>query len=202
MRWNDNVRRNVGGTCPSRAERTNNTAQRPATTQSVVGVDAHIDPAVGNRRIARIFGENVKRSVGADASVRPRGNHKFAATFHQNGHALCGAMWASPPTNVVRIRIGASVFVGAFRRADRVVRPYGCMPFRIGARGFAMLCRAGGAEPRPYVTTKNAKNHLKFPPRSAIILLRKSSQENRVAAMRKSGFFGLTLIFLQGDGFS
>ena len=36
-----------------------------------VGVDAHIDPAVCNRKIAGSFGENAKRSVGADASVRP-----------------------------------------------------------------------------------------------------------------------------------
>ena len=35
-------------------------------------------------------------------------------------------------------------------RADRGVRPYGCIPFCIGASKFAMLYRAGGAEPLPY----------------------------------------------------
>ena len=33
-------------------------------------------------------------------------------------------MWASTPTNILQIRIGAFVFAGACRRADRVVRPY------------------------------------------------------------------------------
>ena len=59
-------------------------------------------------------------------------------------------MWASTPTNVVRVCIGASVFAGACRRADRVVRPYGCVRIRTGAFKFAMSCRAGGVEPRPY----------------------------------------------------
>ena len=46
---------------------------------------------------------------------------------------LCtaGSMWASTPTNGLRICIGAFVFVGVPCRADRVVRPYGCVPFRI-----------------------------------------------------------------------
>ena len=39
----------------------------------------------------------------------------------------------STPTNGLRICIGAFVFACASRRADRVVRPYGCIPFRIGA---------------------------------------------------------------------
>ena len=59
-------------------------------------------------------------------------------------------MWASTPTNVVRIRNGAFVFAGAYRRADRGVRPYGCIRFRIGAHNFAAAYRAGGAEPLPY----------------------------------------------------
>ena len=143
---------------------------------------------------ARTIGVPAQRPVGADASVRPLGNGKFAAMYRKtqncptrrrggvlplprrmqkqirtiNGdHAtrpvphrcipnlrrftagrgrtpplrkfvcfcdlpkLCdfrvhrsGSMWASTPTNVVRICIGASVFAGAYRRADRGVRPY------------------------------------------------------------------------------
>ena len=38
-----------------------------------VGVDAALSPAGCNRKIARIFGENAQRPVGADASVRPMG---------------------------------------------------------------------------------------------------------------------------------
>ena len=76
-----------------------------------VGVDAHIDPAVCNRKIARIFGENVKRPVGA----------------------------------------------------DRGVRPYGCIPFRIGAPKFVTLYRTGGVEPRPYGSLGNAVKICKKP---------------------------------------
>ena len=114
-----------------------------------VGVDAHIDPAVCSRRIARIFGENEKRSVGADASVRPWGNGKFAATLRKNGRAACGSMRVSTPTNVLRVCIGAFVFAGAYRRADRVVRPYECVRVCIGAFKFATSYRAGGASPAP-----------------------------------------------------
>ena len=96
-----------------------------------VGVDAHIDPAVGNHKVAKTIGGNVKRSVGADASVRPMGNGKFSAAYRKNGHASYGSMWASTPTNGLRICIGAFIFAGAPRRADRVVRPYGCIRFRI-----------------------------------------------------------------------
>ena len=67
-------------------------------------------------------------------------------------------MWASTPTNVVRIRIGASVFVGLCRRADRVVRPYGCILFRIGTIRFAILYRTGGVEPHPYANVENLTN--------------------------------------------
>ena len=116
-----------------------------------VGVDAHIDPAIRNRKIARIFGETVKRPVGADASVRPWAMTNLPQRFVKNGCALCGSMWASTPTNGVRDRIGAFIFAGAYRRADRVVRPYGCIPFRIGARKFAVFS-AGRGKPRPYVT--------------------------------------------------
>ena len=95
--------------------------------------------------------------------------------------AACGSMWASTPTNGERIRWGVFVFAGASCRVDRVVRPYktlcgiadgfcnfaiarcrvdvGITPTVIMQRRRA-LCefvgasRAGGVEPRPYVTTK------------------------------------------------
>ena len=80
----------------------------------------------------------------------PDGHDRFAATYRKNGCASCGSMWASTPTNIVCVRIGAFDFAGAYRRADRVVRPYGCVPFRIGAPVSATLYRAGGVEPLPY----------------------------------------------------
>ena len=46
-----------------------------------VGVDAHIDPAECNRKIARVFSDHAQRPVGADDSVRPWGNSKFTATY-------------------------------------------------------------------------------------------------------------------------
>ena len=49
-----------------------------------VGVDAALTPAAHNRRIVRIFGENEKRPVGADASVRPMSNCGFSTTFRNN----------------------------------------------------------------------------------------------------------------------
>ena len=85
-------------------------------------------------------GDPVQRPVGADASVRPLGNYGFAATFRQIGRAPCGESAASTPTNGLRICIGVFVFAGTSCRADRVVRPYGCVRVRIGAYGFAMLC--------------------------------------------------------------
>ena len=119
-----------------------------------VGVDAHIDPAIRNCKIANTFGENTQRPVGADDPVRPWGNGKFAAMFRKNGCALCGESAASTPTNVVRICRGTFVFAGAYCRADRVVRPYGCVRVRIGTVEFSASYCAGGVEPRPYITTK------------------------------------------------
>ena len=81
------------------------------------------------------------------------GNGKFAATYRKNGRASCGSMPTSPPTNVVRIRRGASVFAGARRRADRVVRPYGCGLVAYKSTAFY---RAGGVLPRPYGVVGNA----------------------------------------------
>ena len=66
----------------------------------------------------------------------------------------------STPTNGLRICIGAFVFACASRRADRVVRPYGCVRVCIGARKFATLYRAGGAEPQICSLIANAL-HLK-----------------------------------------
>ena len=112
-----------------------------------VGVDAHIDPATRNHKTARIFGEIAQCPVGADASVRPWGNGKFAATYHKNECASCGESAASTPTNMVRIRQGAPVFMGAFRRADRGVRPYGCARVCVGAPKFVTLYRREGQAP-------------------------------------------------------
>ena len=97
-------------------------------------------------------GEAVKRPVGADDPVRPLGTTVFAATYRKKRSCLPrGESAASTPTNVVRFRIGASVFVGVHRRADRGVRPYECVPFRIGAPKSAMLCcREGQAPPLRY----------------------------------------------------
>ena len=106
-----------------------------------------IEPATRNHKTARIFGEIAQCPVGADASVRPWGNGKFAATYHKNECASCGESAASTPTNMVRIRQGAPVFMGAFRRADRVVRPYGCARVCVGAPKFVTLYRREGQAP-------------------------------------------------------
>ena len=54
------------------------------TRTTFVGVDAHIDPAVRNHKIAGIFGDHAQRPVGADDPVRPWGNGGFAATYRKN----------------------------------------------------------------------------------------------------------------------
>ena len=142
-----------------------------------VGVDAALSPAARNRKIAHTTGETVKYPVGADASVRPLGNGEFAATWRKNGRAACGSIWASTPTNGVRGRIGAFVFVGAYRRADRVVRPYGCIPFRIGAPISATLYRAGGVEPLPYADFADST---RSPMVRTILLLRAAQSLSRL----------------------
>ena len=59
-------------------------------------------------------------------------------------------MWASTPTNILRIYRGAFVFAGARRRADRVVRPYReFYDFAEGVR-FCEYILPGGVEPLPY----------------------------------------------------
>ena len=146
----DAFRRNVGaGLAPPAQDTQSKTHNERRQRMMSVGVDAHIDPAMRHGKFVKTIGANAHHSVGADASVRPLGNDKFAAIYRKNGRAPCGSMWASTPTNMVRIRIGAFVFAGASCRADRVVRPYGCVPFRIGVCGFAPLCSAGGACPAP-----------------------------------------------------
>ena len=107
-----------------------------------VGVDAALSPAERNRKIAQTIGETEKCSVGADDPVRPLGTTNYAATYRKNDHAPCGESAASPPTSIVRIRIGTFVFVGACRRADRGVRPYGCVRAHRVARS-ELLRRAG-----------------------------------------------------------
>ena len=107
-------------------------------------------------KLHRTIGDPAQRPVGADASVRPWGNCGFAAAVRKNGCAACGSMWASTPTNELCIRIGTFVFEGASCRADRVIRPYGCVRVRIGAFNFVMLYRAGGVEPRTYGSIRNA----------------------------------------------
>ena len=57
----------------------------------------------------------------------------------------------------MRIRIGAFMFAGASCRADRVVRPYGCVRLYIGAYWFAALYCAGGVESLPFVLLLKAR---------------------------------------------
>ena len=131
------------GFYPSRAECTRKIAQRTATTQSVRRGRCRALPVGAQSRNCIMFGETAKRPVGADDPVRPLGNRGFAATFRKNGRASCGSMWASTPTNVVRIRIGASIFAGLCRRADRVVRPYKALyGVADSVCRFASACRA------------------------------------------------------------
>ena len=146
-----------------------------------------IDPATRNRKIVHAIGENEKRSVGADDPVRPWGNGKFAAAFRKNGCAACGESAASTPANSVRIRIGASVFVGTHRRADRVVRPYGCVRVRIGTVEFSASYCAGGVEPRPYITTKRGgSSAISTLPLSVLRCARTPPPKGEARARRKS----------------
>ena len=126
---------------------------------------------------------------------------------------------------IKNVHISAHSYLRRCKRIYNVVPPGGVEPLPYGNAGRFYGCallhpnlplrtaqsfRHGFAVPPPFAQGRlwcgqnvgQLKKCLKFPPSSAIILLRKSSQENRVAAMRKSGFFGLTLIFLQGDDFS
>ena len=108
---------------PARAGRAGEFARRMANTKNVRRGRCPHRPGRMQSQNCTMFGEIAKRSVGADASVRPLGNGKFAAMYYKNERAACGSMWASTPTNIVRIRIGASVFVGTYRRAGQSSAP-------------------------------------------------------------------------------
>ena len=93
--------------------------------------------------------------VGAIANLPQR--------FVKNGRASYRESAASTPTNGLCVCIGASVFACVYRRADRVVRPYGCIRFRIGADKFTTLCCREGASPAPALrryTKKWRQNHV------------------------------------------
>ena len=102
---------------------------------------------------------NVRRPrnilVGADDPVRPWGNCEFAVAFHKNGRAPYGSMWASTPTNILRVRRW-------YIRFCRCVLPGGQRrpPLRVragshGANKFAALYRREGqATPLRYDETR------------------------------------------------
>ena len=93
---------------------------------------------------------NPHAPVGADASVRPAARTRKIECTVANTHAVCRGRcphrpaWGTPDLTK---RCGKTVIA---QRADRVVRPYGCMPFRIGVCGFAIVPRAGGTSPLRY----------------------------------------------------
>ena len=118
---------------------------------------------VGQFYVFTIRGGKFAVAQRADRGVRPyRTLCVFALTRAILQLRAAGSMWVSTPTNVLRLRVGASVFVGACCCADRVVRPYGCIPFRIGACGFAILCRREGqAHPLRYDETRSAPRNRK-----------------------------------------
>ena len=111
-------------------------ARTNAEWHAPVGVDAHIDPAGCNRKIARIFGENVKRPVGADASVRPWGNDKLAATFRKNGRVSCGSM-----------RRPQASFEAQPRAARLLAPKMGIDPYKHGTDSHWCVCVRGGIPP-------------------------------------------------------
>ena len=89
----DPFRRNVGaGLAPPAQNAITKSHNVWQQRNMSVGVDAHIDPAGCNHKIARISGDPAQRPVGADASVRPLGNCGFAATCRKNERAPCGSM--------------------------------------------------------------------------------------------------------------
>ena len=99
-----------------------------------VGVDAHIDPAVRDRKIAQTIGENAHRLVGADASVRPLGNNKFAVTYRKK-------------RNIPRHAVGEGFYPSRAGRTNKIAQRTAStqhIPFRIGASQFAALYRREG----------------------------------------------------------
>ena len=69
-----------------------------------VGVDAHIDPAVRNHKIARTIGGIAPHPCRGGRPCPPVGICGFAAAYRKNGRASYGSMWASTPTNTWRGR--------------------------------------------------------------------------------------------------
>ena len=114
-----------GGACPTRQDVPPKLYNKRRPRIMSVGVDAHIDPAECNRKIAHAIDKNVKRSVGADDSVRPWGTTDFAATFRKNG-------------NTPR----------AGRCGHRPLRTY----YVVAGNARKCVCASctGGVEPRPY----------------------------------------------------
>ena len=64
--------RNVGeGQAPPAQDAPTNLHDVRRPRMMSVGVDAHIDPAMCNHKIAHAIGDHAQHPVGADASVRP-----------------------------------------------------------------------------------------------------------------------------------
>ena len=80
----------------------------------------------------------------------PGGTHPQNGRANANTHHVCRGRCPPRParcTSVFTIRCGKPAIA---QRADRGVRPYGCVRVRRGAREVATVYRAGGVEPRPY----------------------------------------------------
>ena len=131
-------------------------------------------------------GTFVQCFVGADDPVRPMGTIGFADGFRKTvGAYRNGPMWSSAPTNILRVCIGAYVFVTSYHTGGVEPLPYvhfgGFYVFAGGAshsvrsyRGrtgssaptgvrscshwYVKICNIvphGRGKPLPYVTTKN-----------------------------------------------
>ena len=105
---------------------------------------------------------NVRRPrnilVGADDPVRPWGNCEFAVAFHKNGRAPYGSMWASTPTNILRIRRWCIRFCRCVLPGGQRRPPLqGCARVRT-VRINLLHCTGGRGKPLPYVTTKRGSS--------------------------------------------
>ena len=134
---------------PRRTQSQNRTTKRRPRTIPV-GVDAHIDPAGCNRKFARTIGENAQRPVGADASVRPLGNGKFAATFRKNDCALCGRARHRPLQMLYGFAGVHSCLQVRTAGRTEASAPTGAYRSALVHSKFATVYRAGGVEPLPY----------------------------------------------------
>ena len=72
------------GACPFRAARNRKIVQRTATSQRVRRGRCPHRPGGTQLQNCTRQGENAQRSVGADASVRPLCNGKFATAYRKN----------------------------------------------------------------------------------------------------------------------